>query len=126
MLKSDAAEARAPPPEMEDAEVYRKQLELFIRCSTDKRIELVKLGEVIADLRHRWRFLDVGAGSGDLTIPLVLMTTGNVVVASALWQMWDFPDLSGASAVAMLLVAGLLMLVVPLQIYAARQSDRGH
>jgi SAM-dependent methyltransferase len=70
MLKSDAEEARARPPEMEDAEVYRKQLELFIRCSTDKRIELVRIGEVIADLRHRRRFLDVGAGSGDLTIPL--------------------------------------------------------
>ncbi len=68
----------------------------------------------------------VAHSARDLTIPLVLMTTGNVVVASALWQMWDFPDLSGASAVAMLLVAGLLMLVVPLQIYAARQSDRGH
>jgi hypothetical protein len=26
----------------------------------------------------------------------------------------------------MLLAAGLLVLVVPLQIYAARQSDRGH
>jgi len=70
MIKTDAAEGRAPSPEMEDEAIYQKQLELFIRCSTDKRIELVKLGEVIADLRHRRRFLDVGAGSGDLTIPL--------------------------------------------------------
>ncbi len=66
----------------------------------------------------------VAHSARDLTIPLVLMTTGNVVVASALWQMWDFPDLAGASAVAMLLVAGLLVLVVPLQIYAARRGDR--
>lgn len=67
----------------------------------------------------------VAHSARDLTIPLVLMTTGNVVVASALWQMWDFPDLPGASAVAMLLVTGLLLLVVPLQIYAARHEERG-
>jgi iron(III) transport system permease protein len=67
----------------------------------------------------------VAHSARDLTIPLVLMTTGNVVIASALWQMWDFPDLPGAASVAMLLVFGLLVVVVPLQIYAARQSDRG-
>lgn len=65
----------------------------------------------------------VAHSARDLTIPLVLMTTGNVVIASALWQMWDFPDLPGAAALAMLLVAGLLVVVVPLQIYAARRSD---
>jgi SAM-dependent methyltransferase len=71
MLKPDSATpGRALPPEMEGEAVFQKQLELFIRSSTDKRIELVKIGEVIADLRHRRRFLDVGAGSGDLTIPL--------------------------------------------------------
>lgn len=66
----------------------------------------------------------VAHSARDLTIPLVLMTTGNIVIASALWQMWDFPDLAGAAAVAMLLVGGLLVLVVPLQIYAARQTER--
>lgn len=71
MPKPDAAtRGRASPPEMEDEAVYRKQLDLFIRSSTDKRLELVKIGEIIAGLRHRRRFLDVGAGSGDLTIPL--------------------------------------------------------
>ena len=45
MLKPDAAApGRAPPPEMEDEAVFQKQLELFIRSSTDKRIELVKIG----------------------------------------------------------------------------------
>lgn len=71
MLKPDAAaRGRAPLPEMEDEAVFQKQLDLFVRSSTDKRIELVKIGEVIADLRQRRRFLDVGAGGGDLTIPL--------------------------------------------------------
>lgn len=71
MLKPDAtARGRATSPEMEDEAVFRRQLDLFIRSSTDKRIELVKIGEAIADLHHRRRFLDVGAGTGDLTIPL--------------------------------------------------------
>lgn len=58
--------------------------------------------------------------SRDLTIPLVLMTSSNVVFASAIWMMWDFPDLPGAAAMAVLLVLGLLTIVVPVQILAAR------
>jgi ubiquinone/menaquinone biosynthesis C-methylase UbiE len=53
----------------EDVE-YQRQLALFVRCSTDKPIELVKLGEIIAGLPHRRTFLDIGAGGGDLTIPV--------------------------------------------------------
>jgi len=52
----------------EDAE-YRRQLALFTRCCTEKPVELVKIGEVIAGLKHRRCFLDIGAGGGDLTIP---------------------------------------------------------
>jgi iron(III) transport system permease protein len=65
----------------------------------------------------------VAHSARDLTIPLVLMTSSNVVIASAVWLMWDFPDLPGAAAVSMLLVAALLALVVPVQIYAARRFE---
>ncbi|RDI53829.1 ABC transporter permease [Microvirga subterranea] len=58
--------------------------------------------------------------SRDLTIPLVLMTSSNVVLASAIWMMWDFPDLPGAAAMAVLLVIGLLAVVLPVQILANR------
>ncbi|MBZ6079073.1 ABC transporter permease [Microvirga puerhi] len=58
--------------------------------------------------------------SRDLTIPLVLMTSSNVVLASAIWMMWDFPDLPGAAAMAVLLVLGLLVIVLPVQILATR------
>ncbi|MES2976883.1 MAG: iron ABC transporter permease [Pseudomonadota bacterium] len=87
-------------------------------------LRCVTLPLVWPHILNGWLWV-VAHSARDLTIPLVLMTTGNVVIASALWQMWDFPDLAGAAAVAMLLVAGLLVLVVPLQIYAARQSDGG-
>ncbi|RCV62688.1 hypothetical protein C5S53_17435 [Methanophagales archaeon] len=55
--------------EGDDAE-YQRQLALFTRSSTEKGIELEKLGEIIAGLPHRRYFLDIGAGGGDLTIPI--------------------------------------------------------
>ncbi|MCK6452399.1 MAG: iron ABC transporter permease [Alphaproteobacteria bacterium] len=64
----------------------------------------------------------VAHSARDLTIPLTLMTASNMVIASALWMMWDFPDLPGAAALSMLLVLGSLLLVVPLQIVAGRAT----
>jgi ubiquinone/menaquinone biosynthesis C-methylase UbiE len=55
--------------EMEDDVEYQRQLALFARCSTEKGIELIRIGETIAELGHRRYFLDIGAGGGDLTIP---------------------------------------------------------
>lgn len=60
--------------------------------------------------------------SRDLTIPLVLMTSSNVVLVSAVWMMWDFPDLPGASAMAMLLVGGLLATVLPVHFFTLRSA----
>lgn len=56
--------------DMEKDAEYQRQLALFARCSTEKGIELVKIGEIMAGLRHRRFFLDIGAGGGDLTIPV--------------------------------------------------------
>ena len=68
MEETDTIENRTVEIE-EDAE-YKRQLALFVRCSTEKGIELSKLGEVIAGIRRRRNFMDIGAGGGDLTIPL--------------------------------------------------------
>ncbi len=56
--------------EMEEDVEYKRQLDLFARSSTEKGIELLKIGEIIAGLGKRERFLDIGAGGGDLTIPI--------------------------------------------------------
>jgi ubiquinone/menaquinone biosynthesis C-methylase UbiE len=58
------------PIEMEEDAEYQRQLNLFSRSSTEKGIELLKIGEIIAGLSKRRYFLDIGAGSGDLTIPV--------------------------------------------------------
>jgi iron(III) transport system permease protein len=64
----------------------------------------------------------VAQGMRDLTIPLLLRTTDNVVVSTSLLQLWNTPNLQGASALAVLMILGLMVLVVPVQIYAARQG----
>ena len=56
--------------DMEESAEYKQQLALFVQSSTEKGIELVKVGEIIAELAHRRSFLDIGAGGGDLTIPI--------------------------------------------------------
>lgn len=61
----------------------------------------------------------------DLTAPLMLLSTTNVVAASALWNMWQFPDLPGAAALSIMLMGALLAIVVPFQIYTARRLDAG-
>src|SRR5262249_10509818 len=59
----------------------------------------------------------------DLTAPLMLLSTANVVAASALWNMWQFPDLPGAAALSIMLMMALLVIVVPFQIYAALRLE---
>ncbi len=61
----------------------------------------------------------------DLTAPLMLLSTTNVVAASALWNMWQFPDLPGTAALSIMLMAALLLFVVPFQIYTARRLETG-
>jgi adenine deaminase len=56
--------------EMEEEAEYQRQLAVFVRSSTEKGIELVKIGEMVAALEERRSFLDIGAGGGDLTIPI--------------------------------------------------------
>ncbi|WP_173934694.1 iron ABC transporter permease [Chelativorans sp. Marseille-P2723] len=59
----------------------------------------------------------------DLTAPLMLLSTTNVVAASGLWNMWQFPDLPGAAALSVMLMGSLLLVVLPFQIYAARRLE---
>ena len=57
----------------------------------------------------------VAHSARDLTVPLMLLSTSNVVVSSLLWLMWEHPDLPGASALAMLMVIALMSVVVIVQ-----------
>jgi iron(III) transport system permease protein len=70
-----------------------------------------------------WLWL-VAHSARDLTFPLLLMSTANVVGASVIWMVWDYPDLPGAAALSMILVLGLMTMVVPIHVMAARRMER--
>jgi len=59
----------------------------------------------------------------DLTLALTLMSADNVVLSSTLWVLWSFGDIPRASALLMLMVVGLLLIVLPIQLYAARRAE---
>jgi iron(III) transport system permease protein len=59
----------------------------------------------------------------DLTLALTLMSPDNVVLSSTLWVLWSFGDVPKASALLMLMVVGLLLIVLPIQLYAARKTE---
>ncbi len=56
----------------------------------------------------------------DLTLALTLMSPDNVVLSSTLWLLWTFGDIPRAAALLMLMVLSLLVLVLPIQLYASR------
>src|SRR5204863_4527497 len=58
------------PVEMEADDEYRRQLDLFVRSCDEKARLLARLERLVARLPRRDSFLDVGAGAGDLTVPL--------------------------------------------------------
>lgn len=51
----------------------------------------------------------------DLTFPLLLLTSSNVVLASSIYLTWGYPDLPAAAALSMLMVGALMALVIPIQ-----------
>jgi iron(III) transport system permease protein len=59
----------------------------------------------------------------DLTLALTLMSPDNVVLSSTLWVLWSFGDVPKASALLMLMVIGLLLIVLPIQLYAAKKAE---
>ena len=61
----------------------------------------------------------------DLTLALTLMSPDNVVLSSTLWVLWSFGDVPRASALLMLMVVGLLLIVLPIQLYASKKADQG-
>jgi iron(III) transport system permease protein len=66
----------------------------------------------------------VAHSARDITFPLLLTTSTNGVAAGGVWILWDTAKIPLASALAMTLVLGILMFVVPLQIMTAKSMSR--
>ncbi|REG35283.1 iron(III) transport system permease protein [Paracoccus versutus] len=70
---------------------------------------------------NTWLWI-VAHSARDLTFPLFLLTSSNVVVATAIYQRWNYPDLPGTAALCMMLVLALSALVIPIQIYLEHKN----
>jgi iron(III) transport system permease protein len=62
----------------------------------------------------------------DLGVPLVFLTSQTVLLSSALWLTWGYPNVPGAAALSVILVMFLALVVTPLQIYISRLDARAH
>ena len=58
----------------------------------------------------------------DFTYPLMLATTGNIVVSQLLWQVWERGFLERASAMAIMLMVTLIVLVLPARYVSTRNE----
>lgn len=66
----------------------------------------------------------VAHSARDLTFPLILLTSSNVVVAASIYLTWNYPDIPSAAAMSMLMIVALMALVVPVQLFAFRKIDQ--
>jgi iron(III) transport system permease protein len=58
----------------------------------------------------------------DFTYPLMLATTGNIVVSQLLWQVWERGFLERASAMAVMLILSLIILALPARYMSTRNE----
>lgn len=65
----------------------------------------------------------VAHSARDLTVPLMLMSTGNLVVSSLLWLMWEHPNVPGAAALSLLMVGALMVVVVTVRHLGLRGTE---
>ncbi len=90
-------------------------------CGTGrlKTIWLVLIPILRPSLINGWLFIFAHA-MRDLAIPLIFLTSKTMVLSSALWMLWGYPNIPSGAALSMVLVGILVVLVVPIQIYASR------
>jgi iron(III) transport system permease protein len=62
----------------------------------------------------------------DLGVPLVFLTSQTVLLSSALWLTWGYPNVPGAAALSVILVMFLALVVTPLQVYISRLDARAN
>ena len=68
----------------------------------------------------------VAHSARDLTIPLMLMSTGNLVISSLLWVTWEHPNVPQAAALAILLVLALMSVVLIVRVFVLKRLEHGH
>ncbi len=106
----------------------------FIQIHKDlENAALISGASWLASLRHvllpivwphilnAWLWV-VAQSARDLTFPLILLTGANAVASTAIYLRWDYPDLPGAAAMAMMMVVTMMLIVVPAQWVLGRRT----
>ena len=60
----------------------------------------------------------------DMTLPLFLVSTSNIVIAGLMWETWNRGSGEMTAAISVLLVAVLLCIIAPLQLMLRRRTQR--
>lgn len=60
----------------------------------------------------------------DMTLPLFLVSTSNIVIAGLMWETWNRGAGELTAAISVMLVAVLLFIIVPLQLLLRRRMQR--
>ena len=60
----------------------------------------------------------------DIGVPLVFLTSETVVLGSALWLIWGYPNVPSAAALSVLIVVFLALFLTPLQYYVSNLGRR--
>ena len=60
----------------------------------------------------------------DIGVPLVFLTSETVVLGSALWLIWGYPNVPLAAALSVLIVIFLALFLTPLLFYASNLGRR--
>jgi iron(III) transport system permease protein len=61
----------------------------------------------------------------DMTLPLFLVSTSNIVIAGLMWETWNRGAGETTAAISVLLIAVLLCIIAPLQLALRRRIRRG-
>jgi iron(III) transport system permease protein len=60
----------------------------------------------------------------DIGVPLIFLTSETVVLGSALWLIWGYPNIPGAAALSVVMIIFLAAFLTPLQIYVSNLGDK--
>ncbi len=96
-------------------------------CGTGrlKTVGLILVPILRPSLVNGWLFIFAHA-MRDLAIPLIFLTSETMVLSSALWLIWGYPNIPAGAALSIILVVILAVLVVPVQVYASRLDAKAH
>jgi len=78
---------------------------------TMRAIRTVTLPLLLPALVNGWLWA-FSATLRDFTIAIFLMTGRNMILPSAMWVMWNVPDISGTSALATIYICGFVMVTL--------------